>query len=79
MIVGLSMVASAIAGLASVLHVSWVKITLLAAGLHLLIAFALVMYARSKMHRSMFEMTGAELKKDRQWLKNLDKENRSTN
>jgi hypothetical protein len=30
------------------------------------------------MHKSMFEMTGAELKKDRQWLKNLDKENRST-
>ena len=75
----LFLVASAIAGLASVLHVSWIKITLLAAGLHFLLAFASVMYARSKMHRSMFEMTGAELKKDRQWLKNLDKENRSTN
>ena len=75
----LFLVASVIAGLASVLHVSWIKITLLAAGLHFLLAFASVMYARSKMHRSMFEMTGAELKKDRQWLKNLDKENRSTN
>lgn len=72
----LFLVASAIAGLAHVLGISWVKIMLLAAGVHLLLAFALVMYARSKMHKSMFAMTGAELKKDRQWLKNLDKENR---
>jgi uncharacterized membrane protein YqjE len=75
----LFLVASAIAGLASAFHVSWIKITLLAAGLHFLIAFAFVMYARSKMHKSMFEMTGAVLKKDRQWLKNQDQENRSTN
>src|ERR1044072_2079216 len=71
----LFLVASAIAGLANVLGVSWVKITLLAASVHFLLAFACVMYARSKLHKSMFEMTGAELKKDRQWLKNLDKEN----
>jgi len=75
----LFLVASAIAGLSHVLHVSWVKITLLAAGLHFVLAFVCVMIARSRMHKSMFEMTGAELKKDRQWLKNLDKENRSTN
>jgi len=31
------------------------------------------------MHKSMFEMTAVELKKDREWLKNLDKQNRSTN
>ena len=75
----LFLVASAIAGLAHVLHISWVKITLFAALLHFVLAFACVMIARSRMHKSMFEMTGAELKKDRQWLKNLDKENRSTN
>src|SRR3982750_703998 len=75
----LFLVASAIARLASALHLSWIKITLLAAGLHFLIAFACVMYARSKMHKSMFEMTGAVLKQDRQWLKNQDQENRSTN
>jgi uncharacterized membrane protein YqjE len=75
----LFLVASAIAGLASAFHVSWIKITLLAAGLHFLIAFACVMYARSRMHKSMFEMTGAVLKQDRQWLKNQDQENRSTN
>ncbi len=72
------LVASAVFGIAHALNLSWVKVSLLAAAVHFLLAFACVMYARSKMHKSMFEMTGAELKKDRQWLKNLDKENRST-
>ena len=75
----LFLVASAIAGLAHAFHVSWVKITLIAALLHFVLAFVCVMIARSRMHKSMFEMTGAELKKDREWLKNLDKESRSTN
>src|SRR3989440_3204019 len=75
----LFLVASAIAGLAHAFHVSWIKITLIAAGLHFLLAFVCVMIARSRMHKSMFEMTGAELKKDREWLKNLDKESHSTN
>ena len=73
------LVASAVAGLAHVLHVSWVKITLLAAGLHFVLAFVCVMIARRRMHKSMFEMTGVELKKDREWLKNLDKKSHSTN
>jgi uncharacterized membrane protein YqjE len=73
------LVASAIAGLAHALHVSWIKITLLAAGLHFILALVCVLIARSRMRKPMFEMTGAELKKDREWLKNLDKESRSTN
>ena len=73
------LVASAVVGIAHVLHMSWVKVSLMAAALHFLLAFACVMVARSRMHKSMFEMTGAELKKDREWLKNLDKQNRSTN
>jgi len=73
------LVASAIVGLAHALHVSWVKMALLAAGLHFVLAFVFVMVARSRMNKSMFEVTGAELKKDREWLKNLDKESRSTN
>jgi uncharacterized membrane protein YqjE len=73
------LVASAVAGLSHALHISWVKISLMAAGLHFLLAFVCVMIARSRMHKSMFEMTGVELKKDREWLKNLDKTNRSTN
>jgi uncharacterized membrane protein YqjE len=73
------LVASAVFGIAHALHMSWVKVSLMAAALHFLLAFVCVMIARSRMHKSMFEMTGAELKKDREWLKNLDKQNRSTN
>jgi uncharacterized membrane protein YqjE len=75
----LFLVASAIAGVAQALHMSWIKITLMAAGLHFVLAFICVMIARARMHKSMFEMTGSELKKDREWLKNLNKESRSTN
>jgi uncharacterized membrane protein YqjE len=75
----LFLVASAIAGLSQALHMSWIKITLLAAGLHFVLAFICVMIARARMHKSMFELTGSELKKDREWLKNLNKESRSTN
>jgi uncharacterized membrane protein YqjE len=75
----LFLVASAIAGLSQALHMSWIKITLIAAGLHFVLAFVCVLIARSRMHKSMFEMTGVELKKDREWLKNLNKESRSTN
>jgi uncharacterized membrane protein YqjE len=73
------LVASAIAGLAHAFQTSWVKIALGAAVVHFLLAFVCVMIARSRMNKSMFEMTGVELKKDREWLKNLNKENRSTN
>jgi uncharacterized membrane protein YqjE len=56
-----------------------VKITLAAAGLHFILAFICVLIAWSRTHKSMFEMTGVELKKDREWLKNLDKKSHSTN
>ena len=73
------LVASATIGLAHAFHMSWVKIALLAAGLHFVLAFVLVMIARSRMRKPVFEMTGVELKKDREWLKNLDKKSHSTN
>jgi uncharacterized membrane protein YqjE len=73
------LITSAIFGLSHAFHLSWVKIALIAAGLHFLLAFVCVMIARSRMNKSMFEMTGVELKKDREWLKSLNKENRSTN
>jgi uncharacterized membrane protein YqjE len=73
------LIASAIAGVAHALHTSWIWITLAAAGLHFLLAVVCLLIARSKMKKSMFEATAAELKKDREWLKNLDKKNLSTN
>ncbi len=73
------LVASALVGIAHALHVSWVWITLAAAVVHFILALVCVLIARSRMKQSMFEATAAELKKDREWLKNLDKEDRSTN
>lgn len=73
------LVASAIFGLAHAFHISWVKIALGAAGVHFVLAFVLVMIARSRMHKPVFEMTGVVLKKDREWLKNQDKKSHSTN
>jgi uncharacterized membrane protein YqjE len=73
------LIASAIAGIAHALHTSWIWITLAAAVLHFLLAVVCLLIARSRMKKSMFEATAAELKKDREWLKNLDKKSLSTN
>ena len=73
------LVASAVVGLAHVFGVSWVKISLVAAGLHFVLALVCVLIARNRMKKPMFEMTSTELKKDRAWLKNQDKKSHSTN
>ena len=73
------LIASAIAGVAHALHTSWIWIALAAAGLHFLLAVICLLVARSRMKKSMFEATAAELKKDREWLKTLDKKSHSTN
>ena len=73
------LIASAIAALAHTLHVSWIWITLAAAGLHFILALVCLLVAHNRMKQSMFAATAAELKKDREWLKNLDKKSRSTN
>jgi uncharacterized membrane protein YqjE len=73
------LLASAIAGLAHAMHISWIWITLAAAGLHFILALVCLLVARSRMKKSMFAATAAELKKDREWLKNLDKKSPSTN
>jgi uncharacterized membrane protein YqjE len=75
----LFLLASAIAGVAYALQTSWIWITLAAAGLHFVLALICLLIARSRMKKSMFEATAAELKKDREWLKNLDKKNPSIN
>jgi uncharacterized membrane protein YqjE len=72
------LIASAIAGIAHMLHISWIWITLAAAGLHFILALVCLLIARSWIKKSMFEATVVELKKDREWLKTLDKKSRST-
>jgi uncharacterized membrane protein YqjE len=75
----LFLLASVIAAIAHALHVSWIWITLAAAALHFVLALVCLLIARSRMKKPMFKATAAELKKDREWLKTLDKKSRSTN
>ena len=73
------LIASAIVGAAHFFGVSWVWIALIAAGVHFVLALLCLLIARSRMKKPMFESTAVELKKDREWLKNLDKKSLSTN
>jgi uncharacterized membrane protein YqjE len=73
------LIASVIAGVAHALHVSWIWITLAAAGFHFILAVGCILIARARIKHPMFDATAAELKRDREWLKNLDKKSLSTN
>ena len=72
------LITGVVVGLAHLLGISWAWIALAAAALHFIIAVVLVLIARSRMTKPVFRATLAELKKDRQWLKNLDVTNQST-
>jgi uncharacterized membrane protein YqjE len=73
------LIASAIVALAHLTAISWVWLALAAAGVHFLIALIFLLIARSRMTRPLFPATAAELKQDRQWLKNLETTSRPTN
>src|SRR6266542_3812809 len=66
------LVASAIVGLAHLAQVSWLWMALAAAGFHFVIALVFLLVARGRMTKPLFRATASELKKDREWLKNLD-------
>ena len=66
------LLATAVVAIAHLAKVSWLWIALAAAGLHILIALILGLIARSGMKRPIFRETTAELKKDREWLKSLE-------
>ncbi len=70
---------SAIFGIAHAAGISWVWIALAVAVLHFVLATVCGVIARARLAKPMFESTSAELKKDREWLKNLDKKNPSIN
>jgi uncharacterized membrane protein YqjE len=73
------LVVSVVFGVASLFETSWIWIALIAAGAHFLLAIALLVVARLKMLKAPYPELSAELKKDREWLKNLDASSRSTN
>jgi uncharacterized membrane protein YqjE len=73
------LIASIVAGIARAAQVSWIWIALAAASVHFLIALVLLLVARSRMTKPVFRATASELKKDREWLKNLDTTSRPRN
>jgi uncharacterized membrane protein YqjE len=66
------LIASAVVGLAHLAGISWLWTALMAAGAQFIIALVLLLVARSRMTKPLFRATISELKKDREWLKNLD-------
>jgi uncharacterized membrane protein YqjE len=72
------LIAGAVVGVAHLVGVSWPLIALAIAGAHFVIALVLLLVARTRITKPLFRATVAELKKDREWLKNLDATNQST-
>jgi len=66
------LLATAVVAVAHLANVSWLWTALAAAGLHILIALIFILIARSGIKRPILPETIAELKKDREWLKNLE-------
>ena len=72
------LITGVVVGLAHLAGVSWPWIALAAATVHFIFALILLLVARSRITKPLFRTTLAELKKDREWLKNLDATNQST-
>jgi uncharacterized membrane protein YqjE len=72
------LITGAVVGLAHLVGISWPWIALAAAVVHFIIALVLLLVARSRITKPLFRATLTELKKDREWLKNLDATNQST-
>jgi uncharacterized membrane protein YqjE len=72
------LIASAIVGMAHLAGISWLWTAIAAAGIHFVIAIVLLLIARSRMTKPFFRAMLSELKKDREWLKNLNATNQST-
>ena len=73
------LITGAVVGLAHLIGISWPWIALAAAALHFILALVLLLIARSRISKPFFRVSLAELKKDREWLKNLPTTSQSTN
>ena len=69
------LLATAVVAIANFANVSWLWIALDAAALHILIALIFLLIALNRIKRPIFRESAAELKKDREWLKNLETNN----
>jgi uncharacterized membrane protein YqjE len=72
------LIATAIVGIAHLAQISWLWTALIAAGLHFILALFLLIIVRNKMTKPLFRATAAELKEDREWLRQIGT-NRRTN
>ena len=68
------LIVSAVVGVAHLLGTSWPVVALVVALVHFIIAGALLLVARSRITKPMFQDTRDELKKDREWLKTLNQQ-----
>jgi uncharacterized membrane protein YqjE len=71
------LITGAVVGLAHLIGISWPWIALAAAVVHFIVALVLLLVARSRVTKPLFRATLTELRKDREWLKNLDATNPS--
>jgi len=71
------LITGAVVGLAHLIGISWPWVALTAAVVHFIVALVLLLVARSRITKPLFRATLTELKKDREWLKNLDATNPS--
>ena len=71
------LITGAVVGLAHLIGISWPWVALAAAVVHFIVALVLLLVARSRVTKPLFRATLTELKKDREWLKNLDATNPS--
>ena len=71
------LITGAVVGLAQLIGISWSWIALAAGVVHFIVALVLLLVARSRATKPLFRVTLNELKKDREWLKNLDATNPS--
>ncbi len=72
------LITGAVVGLAHLIGISWPWVALAAAVVHFIVALVLLLVARSRVTKPLFRATLTELKKDREWLKNLDTTNPSS-
>jgi uncharacterized membrane protein YqjE len=71
------LLATVVVAVAHLAKISWLWTALAVAGLHLLMALIILLIACCVIKRPVFRATTAELKKDREWLKNLETTNRT--
>jgi uncharacterized membrane protein YqjE len=68
------LIVSAVVGLAHLLGTSWPVVALVVAVVHFIVAAVLLLVARSRITKPMFQDSRDELKKDREWLKTLNQQ-----